>query len=75
MRVRESSHNQVVAKLRQGDVISGMVYTLNNRHFITAGHDGCIFIWRLSLEMKGHIEKKKAQLGLIAKKLKEVLAQ
>jgi hypothetical protein len=42
----------VIAKLKQGDAVSGMMYTFNNKHFITAGYDGCIFIWKLSQEVK-----------------------
>ena len=59
LRVRDCHNNNVIAKLKQGDAVSGMMYTFNNRNFITTGHDGCIFIWKLSQEVKSQIEKKR----------------
>jgi WD40 repeat protein len=54
VRVRDS-HNNVVARLRQGDTLTGMLF---NKYFITTGYDGCIFVWRLSQDVRTHIERK-----------------
>ncbi|CAD8068911.1 unnamed protein product [Paramecium primaurelia] len=53
----------------QHDQLTSMGFAMDNKHFITAGHEGCIIIWKLNKVFK------KKQLGLIGKKLKQVFAQ
>lgn len=43
-----------------------MGFALDNKHFISAGVDGCLIFWKLNKTFK------KKQLGLIGKKLKQV---
>lgn len=47
LRVRDNNNN-VVAKLKLADTVTGMLYTYNNKNLITSGYDGCIFIWKIS---------------------------
>jgi WD40 repeat protein len=72
VRIREVSTSNVVAKANVGDTITGITFSYNNKHLITASNDGCMMIWRIPPEIKNNIERKKHQLGQITKRLKEL---
>lgn len=59
----------VVSKAYCGDTVSGMGFTLNSSHLITSSIEGCVYVWKMSSDLKNNIEKKKQSLGIIAKKL------
>lgn len=72
VRVREVSSGNIVARANVGDTITGITFSYNNKLLITATNEGCIMIWKIPLEIKNNIEKKKHQLGQITKRLKEL---
>ena len=75
VRIRDFNTGNMVARVSCGDIITSLAFTQNSKYLITASSKGCIYIWKLSQEIKGNIEKKKQQLGLLAKRLKEVLGK
>ena len=60
-----------------------MFFTIDNKNLIVAHLDGCVAIWKLNSKikvyyilfnnLKNNIEKKKQSLGLISKKVCEIL--
>lgn len=75
VRIRDFNTGNLVAKVTCGDIITSLAFTQNSKYLITASSKGCIYIWKLSQEIKSTIEKKKQQLGLLAKRLKEMLGK
>lgn len=71
VRLRDNVSGRMLTKLFCGGVVTSMVFTSNNKNLITTTLDGCIQHWRLPNEMSRTIEKKKKQLGLLAKRIRE----
>ena len=57
------SSGNIVARANFGDTITGIAFSYNNKLLVTATNEGFIMIWKIPLEIKNNIEKKKHQLG------------
>ncbi|KAL4477105.1 hypothetical protein ABPG72_015418 [Tetrahymena utriculariae] len=75
IRIRDCQTMSVVSKALVGDAVTGMGFTINNSHLITSTSEGLIYIWKMSSDLKNNIDKKKQQLGIIAKKLQDFFKQ
>jgi len=73
VRIRDYFTRNLIAKINCGDFTTGICFTQNNKNLITATSEGCLLIWKLPEEMTSNMNKKKAQLGIIVKKLNEFL--
>lgn len=75
IRIRDYNTGQLVSKVHCGDFITGIIFCQNNKSLIAVTTDGCMFFWRLPEEMVSAINKKKSQLGIIVKKLREFMEE
>ena len=75
VRIRDFASGNIVAKASCGDITTSLCFAMNSKQLITVTAKGCIYIWKLSQEIKSNIEKKKQQLGLLGRHLKEVLGR
>ncbi|KAL4430471.1 hypothetical protein ABPG74_013321 [Tetrahymena malaccensis] len=75
IRIRDCQTMAVVSKALVGDTVTGMGFTINNSHLITSTSEGLIYIWKMSSDLKNNIDKKKQQLGIIAKKIQDFFKQ
>lgn len=55
IRIINLSNGNCVSKLVGGDASSGVVFTQNGKHLITATADGCMFVWRVPQDMRTNI--------------------
>jgi len=75
VRIRDYYTGNLVAKINCGDLSTGICFTQNNKNLITTTADGCILSWALPDEMTNNMNKKKVQLGIVVKKLREMLEE
>lgn len=75
VRLIDYNSGKVLGKLNVGDIVTSMVFSPNGKKLLTTTNDGCIFIWRLSLDLTNAIRARMAQIpsqkGLAIEELPE----
>jgi WD40 repeat protein len=61
VRLIEYYNGKVLSKMNVGEMISSMAFTPNAKKLLMTTNDGCIFIWRLSVDLTNAIRARLAQ--------------
>jgi mitogen-activated protein kinase binding protein 1 len=61
VRLIEYYSGKVLGKFNVGELVTSMVFSPNGKKLLTATNDGCIFIWRLSIDLTNAIRARMAQ--------------
>ena len=61
VRLIEYYNGKVLSKMNVGETVNSMVFTPNAKKLIMTTNDGCIFIWRLSVDLTNAIRARLAQ--------------
>ena len=61
VRLIEYYSGKVLGKINVGEIVTSLVFTPNGKKLLTTTNDGCIFIWRLSIDLTNAIRARLAQ--------------
>lgn len=60
VRLIEYYSGKVLGKLNVGEIVTSLAFSNNGKKLLTTTNDGCIFIWRLSLDLTNAIRARMA---------------
>ena len=71
VRLIEYYSGKVLGKLNVGDTVTSLAFSPNGKKLLTTTNDGCIFIWRLSIDLTNAIRARMARAP-VARPLEEI---